>query len=96
MWINVIRSYHQEESEITLAASRRLGCNEPGEGCLVPVHMRAGMCPITEGPIRAWTVDTIGRLEPGDSPDGNGRNPVVEGADMMIGVWDWGRVKEHL
>jgi hypothetical protein len=21
---------------------------------------------------------------------------VVEGADMMIGVWDWGRVKEHL
>jgi hypothetical protein len=33
------------------------------------VHMRAGMCPITEGPIRAWTVDTIGRLELGDSPE---------------------------
>jgi hypothetical protein len=96
VWINVIRSYQQEESEITLATSRRLGCNEPGEGCLVPVHMRAGMCPITEGPIRAWTVDAIGRLELGDSPDGNGQNPVVEGADMMIGVRDWGRVKEHL
>ncbi len=82
--------------EITLATSRRLGRDELGEGCLVPVHMRAGMCPITEGPIRAWTVDTIGRLELGDSPDGNGQNPVVEGADMMIGVWDWGRVKEHL
>ncbi len=60
------------------------------------MHMRAGKCPITEGPIRAWTVDTIGRLEFGDSPDGNGQNPVVEGAGMMIGVWDWGRVKEHL
>jgi hypothetical protein len=96
VWINVIRSYQHEESEITLAASRRLGREEPGEGCLVPVHMRAGMCPITEGPIRAWTVDAIGRLELGDSPDGNGQNPVVEGADMMIGVWDWGRVKDHL
>ncbi len=42
VWMNVIRSYQQEESEITLAASRRLGRNEPGEGCLVPVHMRAG------------------------------------------------------
>jgi hypothetical protein len=42
VWINVIRSYQQEESEITLATSRRLGCDEPGEGCLVPVHMRAG------------------------------------------------------
>jgi hypothetical protein len=94
--MNVIRSYLQEESEITLAASRRLGHNEPGEGCLVPVHMRAGRCPITEGPIRAWTVETIGELEPGDSPDGSGQNPVAEGADMMIGVWDWGRVNEHL
>jgi hypothetical protein len=96
VWINVIRSYQQEESEINLATSRRLGCREPGEGCLVAVHMRAGMCPITEGPIRAWTVEAIGKLEPGDSPDGNGQNPVVEGADMLIGVWDWGRVKEHL
>jgi hypothetical protein len=96
VWMNVIRSYQEEESEITLAASRRLGHNEPGEGCLVPVHMRAGRCPITEGPIRAWTVETIGELEPGDSPDGSGQNPVVEGADMMIGVWDWGRVNEHL
>jgi hypothetical protein len=58
--------------------------------------MKAGMCPITKGPIRAWTVDTIGRLELGDSPGGNGQNPVVEGADMMIGIWDWGRVEEHL
>jgi hypothetical protein len=41
-------------------------------------------------------VETIGELEPGDSPDGSGQNPVVEGADMMIGVWDWGRVEEHL
>jgi hypothetical protein len=41
-------------------------------------------------------VETIGELEPGDSPDGSGQNPVVEGADMMIGVWDWGRVQEHL
>ncbi len=52
--------------------------------------------PITEGPIRAWTVEAIGKLELGDSPDGSGQNRVVEGADMMIGVWDWGRVKEHL
>jgi hypothetical protein len=58
--------------------------------------MRAGTCPITEGPIRAWTVKAIGRLELGDSPDGKGQNPIVEGADMMIGVWDWGRVKEHV
>jgi hypothetical protein len=41
-------------------------------------------------------VEAIGELEPGDSPDGSGQNPVVEGADMMIGVWDWGRVEEHL
>ncbi len=74
--MNVIRSYQQEVSEITLATSRRLGYDEPGEGCLVPVHMRAGRCPITEGPIRAWTVETIGELEPGDSPDGSGQNPV--------------------
>jgi hypothetical protein len=60
------------------------------------VDMRAGTCPITEGPIRAWTMEAIGKLEPGDSPDGNGQNPVVEGADMLIGLWDWGRVKEHL
>jgi hypothetical protein len=33
---------------------------------------------------------------PGDSPDGEGQNPVVEGADMLIGLWDWGRVEEHL
>jgi hypothetical protein len=96
VWINVNRSYQQEESEITLAASRRLGCNEPKEGCLFAVHMWAGTCPITEGPIRAWTVEAIGKLEPGDSPDGSSQNPVVEGADMLIGLWDWGRVKEHL
>jgi hypothetical protein len=96
VWINVIRSYQREESEITLTASRRLGCNKPREGCLFAVHMRAGTCPITEGPIRAWTVEAIGELEPGDSPDGSGQNPVVEGANMLIGVWDWGRMKEHL
>jgi hypothetical protein len=96
VWINIIRSYQQEESEIILAASRRLGYSGPEEKCLVAVHMRAGMCPITERPIRAWTVGTIGKLEAGDSPDGGGQNPVVEGADMLIGLWDWGRVKEHL
>ncbi len=36
VWMNVIRSYQQEESEITLASSRRLRCDEPGEGYLVP------------------------------------------------------------
>jgi hypothetical protein len=96
VWINIIRSYQQEESEITLATSHKLGNSKPGEGCLVPVHMRAGRCPITEGPIRAWTVEAIGRLELGDSPDGKGQNPIMEGADMVIGVWDWGRVKEHV
>ncbi len=70
VWINVIRSYQQEESEITLATCRRLGCNETEEGYL--------------------------GYEPGDSPDGNGQNPVVEGADMLIGLWNWGWVKEHL
>ncbi len=84
MWINIIRSYQQEESEITLATSRRLGYSGPEEKCLVEVHMRAGVCPITEGPIRAWTVGTIEKLEAGDSPDGSGQNPVVEGADMLI------------
>ncbi|MFN9907545.1 MAG: hypothetical protein ACK56F_15710, partial [bacterium] len=62
----------------------------------MPVHMKAGTCPITDGPIRAWTVDAIGKLELGDSPDGEGQNPIVEGADMVIGMWDWGRVKEHV
>ncbi len=60
------------------------------------MHVKAGTCPITKGPIRAWTVEAIGPLKPGDSPDGSGRNPVVEGADMLIGLWDWGRVEEHL
>jgi hypothetical protein len=96
VWINVIRSYRRKESEITLAASHRLGCNEPKEGCMFAVHMRAGTCPITEGPIRAWTVEAIGPLEPGDSPDGSGQNPMMEGADMLIGLWGWGRVNEHL
>jgi hypothetical protein len=96
VWINAIRSYRREESEITLAASLRLSCNEPKEGCLYAVHMKTGTCPITEGPIRIWTVETIGPLEPGDSPDGTGQNPVVEGADMLFGLWDWSRVKEHL
>ncbi len=96
VWINAIRSYQRKESEITLATSLRLGCNEPKEGCMFAVHVRAGTCPITEGPIRAWTVQAIGPLEPGDSPDRSGLNPVVEGADMLIRLWDWGRVKEHL
>ncbi len=41
-------------------------------------------------------MEAIGKLEPRDSPDGNSQNPVVEGAVMLIGLWDWGRVKEHL
>jgi hypothetical protein len=51
VWINAIRSYQREESEITLAACLRLGCNEPREGCLYAVHVKAVTCPITEGPI---------------------------------------------
>jgi hypothetical protein len=58
--------------------------------------VKAGTCPITEGPIRAWTVKAIGPLEPGDSPDGRGQNPVVEGVDMLIGLWDLSRVEKHL
>ncbi len=96
MGINAIRSYRREESEITLATSLRLGCNEPKEGCLYAVHVKAGTYPNTEGPIRAWTVEAIGPLKPGDSPDGSGQNPVVEGADMLIGLWDWSRLEEHL
>jgi hypothetical protein len=96
VWINSIRSYRREESEITLAASLRLGCNEPREGCLYAVHLKAGIGPITEGPIRAWGVEAIGPLEPGDSPDGSSQNPVMEGVDMLIGSWDWSRVEEHL
>jgi hypothetical protein len=96
VWINAIRSYRRKESEITLASSLRLGCNEPREGCLYAVHVKAGTCPITEGPIHAWTVESIGPLEPRDSLDGSGWNPVVDGADMLIGLWDWGRVEEHL
>jgi hypothetical protein len=34
VWINAIRSYRQEESEITMSTSLRLSCNEPREGCL--------------------------------------------------------------
>jgi hypothetical protein len=96
VWINAIRSYRREESEITLTTSLRLGCNQPTEGCLYAVHVKAGTCPITEGPIRAWTVEAIGPLEPGDSPDGSGQNPVLEGANMLIGLWDWNRVEKHL
>ncbi len=96
VWINVIRSYQREGSEITLAASRRLGCNKPKEGCMFAVHIRAGACPITEGPIRTWTVEAIRQLEPGDSPDGSGQNPVVEGAVMLIGLRYWDRVEKHL
>jgi hypothetical protein len=64
VWINTIRSYRREELEITLATSLRLGCNEPREGCLYTVHVKAGTYPATEGPIRAWTVEAIGQLEP--------------------------------
>jgi hypothetical protein len=60
------------------------------------VHVKAGTCPITKSPVRAWTVEAIGPLEPGDSPDGSSQNLVMEGADMLIGLWDWGRVEEHL
>ncbi len=59
VWINAIRSYRREESEITLPAILRLGCNKPREGCLYAVHVKAGTCPITEGPIRAYKVICI-------------------------------------
>ncbi len=75
VWINAIRSYRREESEITLATSLRLVCNKPRKGCLYAVHVKARTCPLTVGPIRAWTVESIGPLEPGDSPDGSGQNP---------------------
>jgi hypothetical protein len=94
VWMNAIRSYRRDVLEITLATSLRLSCSEPSEGCLYAVHVKAGTYP--EGPICAWTMEAIGPLEPGDSPDGSGQNPVVEGADMLIGLWDWSRVEEHL
>jgi hypothetical protein len=33
VWLNAIRSYRHEESEITLTASLRLGYDKPREGC---------------------------------------------------------------
>ncbi len=96
MWINAIRSYRREESEITQATCRRLGCGKPKKGCLYAVHVKAVTGPIKRAPIQAWTVEAIGPLVPGDGPDGEGQNPVVEGAGMLIGLWDWGRAEEHL
>ncbi len=55
-WINAIRSYRREDSEITLAASRRLGYSKPRKGRLYAVHVRAVTGPIKRAPIQAWTV----------------------------------------
>jgi hypothetical protein len=96
VWINAIRSYWQKESEITQAACRRLSGGKPKKGRLYAIHVRTITGLVERAPIQAWTVGAIGSLEPGDSTDGEGRNPVVEGAEMLIGLWDWGQVEEHL
>jgi hypothetical protein len=88
VWINVIRSYQQEESEITLATSRRLGRNEPGEGCLVPVHMRAGMCPITEGPIRTLDCGRHRKTRARRQP--RWKRPESDGGRRGYDVWSMG------
>jgi hypothetical protein len=96
VWLNAIRSYRHEKSEITLAACLTLGYDRPGEGCLNAVHLQARAKPGTEDPFRAWGVEAIGQLEPGDGLDGSGQNPVVGGADVLIGFRELDRVKEHL
>ncbi len=96
VWINAIRSYRRKESEITQAACRRLSGSKPKKGRLYAMHVRTITGLAERAPVQAWIVGPIGPLEPGDSPDGEGQNPVVEGADMLIGLWDWDRVEEHL
>ncbi len=96
VWINAIRSYRQKESEITQATCRRLSGGKPKNGRLYAMCVRTITGSVERAPIQAWIVGAIGPLEPGDSPDGKGQNPVVEGANMLIGLWDWGRAEEHL
>ncbi len=81
VWINTIRSYRREESEITRAACRRLCGGDPKEGHLYAMHVRTIIGLAERAPVQAWIVGAIGPLEPGDSPDGEGQNPVVEGAE---------------
>jgi hypothetical protein len=94
VWINIIRSYQQEESEITLATSRRLGYSGPGERCLVAVE--------------GWDVADYRRTDPRLDCGGHRearvrrqprwKRPKSGGvghghADWIMGL---GRVKEHL
>ncbi len=96
VWMNAIKSYRRKESEITKAACRRLSGDNPKKGRLYAMHVRTMIGLAERAPVQAWIVGTIGALEPGDSPDGEGRNPVVEGADVLIGLWDWDRVEGQL
>ncbi len=96
VWMNAIKSYWRKESEITKAACRRLSGGNPKKGRLYTMHVRTMIGLAERAPVQAWIVGTIGALEPGDSPDRGGRNPVVEGADMLIGLWDWDRVEGQL
>jgi hypothetical protein len=96
MWMNVIKSYQRKESEITKAACRRMRGGNPKIGRLYALHVKTMIGLAGRAPIQARVVGAIGALEPGDSPDGEGQNPVVEGADMLIGLWDWERVEGQL
>jgi hypothetical protein len=96
VWMNVIKSYQRKESEITKAACRRMRGGNPKIGRLYALHVRTMIGLADRAPIQARVVGAIGALEPGDSPDGEGQNPVVEGADMLIGLWDWERVEGQL
>jgi hypothetical protein len=96
VWINAIKSYRRKESEITQAACRRRRGGNPKKGRAYAMHVRAITGWAGRAPVQAWIVGAIGPLDPGDSPDGGGQNPVVEGADMLIGLWDWDRVEGEL
>jgi hypothetical protein len=93
VWMNAIKSYQRKKSEITQAACRRLRGGNPKKGRLYAMHVRTIIGLAERAPVQAWIVGAIGALEPGDSPDGEGQNPEVEGADMLIGLWDWDRVE---
>jgi hypothetical protein len=84
VWINAIRSYRRKESEITQAACRRLSGGSPKKGRLYAMHVRTITELAERAPVQAWIVGVIGPLEPGDSPDGQGQNPVVEGCGTGI------------
>ncbi len=96
VWMNAIKSYRRKESEITQAACRRLSCGNPKKGRLYAMHVRTMIGLAERAPVQAWIVGTRGALEPGDSPDGEGQNPVEEGADVLIGLWDWDQVEGQL